>query len=343
MKSAVTVCGPVPANELGFTLPHEHILLDVAFRDGPLPHARYPELWDHPVTMDVLGKLFRDATSCRDNMILDDAALAVQELLAFKRAGGSTVVDATVLGVGRDPLTVREIARSTDLNIISGTGFYLSRTHPGLVREMTVDELSGLMVRELTQGMDDTGIRAGMIGEIGTGNPIHPREEKVLRAACRAQLQTGAPMQVHVHRPGTGLPRVHRLLQEEHTRPESVVMLHMDDGVPEQARLRAADWGYYVSLDCFGIERYLDSTGEVLPRDTERIRWILNLIDRGHLDSVLVSQDVWLKMLLKRYGGWGYDHLLVNVVRWMHKLGMTPEQVEHIMVHNPARLFAYEE
>lgn len=340
-RCAVTIRGPIPADQLGIVLPHEHILLDVAFEEGPLSDALYPELWDRKVTMRILGALHRDATSCRDNLMLDDPDLAARELAHFRRAGGATVVDATAAGVGRDPRTVRAIAERTGLNIIAGTGFYVARTHPAFVEGKDIDELADLMVRELEQGMDDTDLRAGMIGEIGTGNPLHPREEKVLRAACRAHGRTGAPMQVHVQWHGDELPRVHAILREERADPCRVVMLHMDDCVPRELRLQAAGWGYYVSLDCFGVERYRGRTLEVLPRDTERIQWVLELVERGHLDQVLVSQDVWLKMLLKHYGGWGYDHLLVNVVPLMRRAGISDKQIERIMVHNPARLFAY--
>jgi phosphotriesterase-related protein len=339
--SAMTVLGPVSADELGTVLPHEHILLDTAFLDGPLPDARYPELWGREVTIDILGKLHRDATSCRDNMVLDDPLAAAEELTAFADAGGRTVADATVAGVGRNPLVVRSIARGTGLNIIAGTGFYIARRHPPFVAHMTAGELADLMVQELTRGMDETDACAGMIGEIGTGNPVHPEEEKVLRAGCRAQLSTGAPMQVHVQRPGTELPRVHEILQEEGVPPDRVAILHMDDGVRMALRRRAAEWGYYVSLDCFGVERYLDRVHDVLPRDTQRIAWVVDLIERGHLARILVSQDIWLKMLLKRYGGWGYDHLLVNVLPWMHHLGMTDEQIDRITVANPAEFFAW--
>jgi phosphotriesterase-related protein len=339
--SAMTVLGPVSADELGIVLPHEHILLDTAFLDGPLPDARYPELWGRPVTMEILGKLHRDATSCRDNMVLDDPVAAAEELNAFRAAGGLTVADATVTGVGRNPLVIRSIAKGTGLHVIAGTGFYIARRHPAFVEHMTADELADLMVHELTESMDESGVCAGMIGEIGTGNPMHPEEEKVLRAASRAQLRTGAPIQVHVQRPGAELPRVHEILQDEGVPPDRVAILHMDDGVRMSLRRQAAEWGYYVSLDCFGVERYLDRIPDVLPRDTQRIAWVVDLIERGHLERILISQDIWLKMLLKRYGGWGYDHLLVNVLPWMRHLGMTEVQIDRLTVANPAEFFAW--
>ena len=340
MASAMTVLGAVPTDDLGIVLPHEHVLLNTAFAHGPLPDACFPELWDRPVTMDILGALHRDAVSCRDNMVIDDVDLIADELAHFRAAGGGTVVSATVPGIGRDPTAMVEVSERTGLHVISGTGFYIARTHPPVVGKSSIDKLADLMVRDLTEGMDGTAVRAGMIGEIGTGTPIHPRERKVLRAACRAQVRTGAPMQVHVQWPGDQAARIHAVLQEEGVEPGRVVLLHMDDGVPRDVRLRAADWGYFISVDCFGIERYRDRTFEVLPRDTDRIRWVHELIERGHLDQVLVSHDVWLKMLLKRYGGWGYDHLLANVVPWMARAGITDEQVRRIMVANPARLLA---
>src|SRR5690349_13122706 len=157
-----TVRGPVPAAELGYTLSHEHLLID---------------LWSFSRSYDA---------------ILDDEALAVQELADYKAAGGSAVVDVTSGGLGRNPAALRRISEATGLHIVMGAGWYRELVYPRLVYERDTNSLADLIVQELTSGIDGTGVRAGVIGEIGTERySITPAEERVFRAAARAQRRTG--------------------------------------------------------------------------------------------------------------------------------------------------------
>jgi len=337
----MTVRGPVPADQLGVTLTHEHILSEFQFHPGEGPQPLFAGLWQQPVAIDILGQLRRNIWSCRDNLCLKDPDLAMEELLAFKRAGGRTVVDVTSVGHGRDVAGVRRLAERTGLHVVVGTGYYVQTTHPPQVSTQCIEEIVAWMVGEVEQGIEGTPARAGIIGEIGVSQSLREDEEKVLRAAARAHRQTGAPLSVHVSVGGTALLDIHRVLREEEVPPSRVILSHMDASVPRDALYRAADWGYYLSFDGFGNEWYDDSARSQSPRDVDRVRGLQDLLNRGHLRQLLLGHNVKLKMLLTRYGGWGYGHLLVNVVPFMRRMGVAPKQITTMLIYNAARAFAF--
>ena len=141
-------------------------------------------LVDAPLTLGTRGLLLCDPYHSRANMHLDDLELAVQETGCFAALGGGAIVDLSTRTIGPYPEQLAEIARRTGLHIIAGTGFYVQIAHPAWVAGATVEDLAAQMVGELTSGFAGTAVRAGIIGEIGTRSPIHPDEEKALRAAA---------------------------------------------------------------------------------------------------------------------------------------------------------------
>ena len=193
-----TVFGPVEASTLGIVLPHEHLLLDVTNWLMNSDRQEVQAIREAPVSLENLRLVRRNPHSSRDNLLLDDLEQQTREAQRFADAGGNTIVDVSPQGLGRSPEGCAHIARSTGLNVILGCGYYIQSAHPPEVREKSIDELADLIVAELTEGIGETGIKAGVIGEIGTFHPIHPDEEKSLRAAGRAQLRTGAAIWVHL-------------------------------------------------------------------------------------------------------------------------------------------------
>src|SRR5437016_10702695 len=193
-----TVRGAINPERLGITLAHEHIIIDVTvYHRSLMPEeaeASQARLRDQPVSEETLTLLDRNPLIQLDNLRLNDVQLAAEELSLFKKLGGGSVIDVTPRGLGRDVNSVRKISDLTELNIVVATGWYISSSHPAEVVQGSKDELAQVMVRELTEGIEDTGVRAGVIkcavGGI-TGDPtdpiekrkIHPDEEKVLRAA----------------------------------------------------------------------------------------------------------------------------------------------------------------
>lgn len=341
-EMAMTVLGPISPDRLGITLPHEHILIDLRCWWVDPPEASLKAVACQPVGLSNLGVLRREPFISQDNLMLLDPELALQEVRKFKRAGGSTITDVTNLGIGRDPLVLKGIALETGLNIIMGSGYYIAASHPPEIDRKTVEEIEEEIVQDVTAGTGDTGIRAGIIGEIGTSYPITDNEVKSLRAAARAQKRTGAPLTVHPYPWAKEGLLILDILEKEGADLGRVVMSHMNPTLYDLDYHRAiARRGTYVEYDLMGMEFYGDSSGLSTPRDTESVAAIRRLISDGHLGRILMSHDVCLKMQLTAYGGWGYAHILNHIVPMMKKEGVTDEQIHTLLVENPRRVLTF--
>lgn len=346
----MTVCGPVDPASLGVTLIHEHLQIDLAatFSSDLLP----PDLRGHvddPVTPELMPLLHTWPVSlCRDNVVLDDETLAAEELAHFAAAGGTAVVDCTILGIGRNPTAARRIAEAAGVNVIQGTGLYVEAAHPEWVDAAGVEKIHDLFVRDLVTGMDDTSICAGVIGEIGTSGvdrvsgrklrDVTRAEEKVLRAAAAAGVATGAAVIVHLDPRGTGAFEVIRILASEGLATNRMVMAHMDANPAIDYHREVAASGCYLAYDHFGREYYAGHFGRPYPRDSERLRLLAVLLEEGYEDRLLLSQDVCMKIDLHRYGGNGYDHVVRRVLPRLLQLGVTEGTCRKLVVENPRRV-----
>lgn len=336
-----SVTGPLSREALGVVSAHEHVLLDLTafYTEKPVEGIENPSL--QKVEMWNLGILSRDCYALRDNLLLMDEQTQTEEVRRFALAGGNTVVDATLPGIGRDPVALRRIAEKTGLNIIMGTGFYVGETHPDALAEMSDAEVADIMVRELTEGADGTDIRAGYIGEIGISEIFDDKERKILRAAAIAQQKTGVAINVHIN-PWTvnGLEAADILL-DAGVPAERICISHIDVENREDYVRSLLKKGVFVEFDNFGKEYYIrrevrNSGYGCFVRDTERVTFLKKLIDLGYLDRILLACDVCLKNLLHKYGGWGYDHVLTNILPMMEDEGITLEQIRTLLVKNPA-------
>ena len=176
----MTVLGPVDADAIGLTSPHEHLLVDASMWWRPPQEPSRRSLAFGPVELRNRGAIFRNQWINRDNMVLDDEATAIDEVLRFKAAGGRTIVDLTSIGIGRDPLALARISRLTGLNVICGSGFYVEDAHPPELRDMSIDGIAERIVAEFRTGLGTSGVRPGIIGEVGTS----PRSRKRKRRSC---------------------------------------------------------------------------------------------------------------------------------------------------------------
>src|SRR5207249_753296 len=191
---AQTVLGPVNGGALGVTLPHEHLLCDITCFYVEPEEVTTRMLGRQPVTLQNRGWVHYHWTSNLDNLCLWDETSAVAEARHLVLAGGRTVVDPTNVGLGRDPLALVRVARATGLQIIMGSGHYVDVTHSADVRRRSDESISAEIARDVTVGVKDTGIRAGLIGEIGCSWPWTESERKCMRGAVHAQRATGAPL-----------------------------------------------------------------------------------------------------------------------------------------------------
>lgn len=342
MAQVQTVTGEIKAEELGITFPHEHLLFDLSCYLKVPEEATRRNLYHSKVEMSNLGEIRRNPFSNKDDVVNYDVDLAVQELMHLKRAGGNSIVDLTNNGLGRDPLAVRGISIQTGIKVVMGCGYYIAASHPPKIASMTIDEIAKEIVAEVRDGIGGTGIKAGIIGEIGTSWPMVPDEEKVLRAAARAQVKTKKSLNIHSYcgQPLEDVRVVHKLLdivEDEGADLDRVILSHMDgNGIDLEVHESLAKRGAYISYDCFGSEMFFDNAWWE-PRDTERIKGIQGLIKRGKVSKLLLSHDVCYKIHLRRYGGYGYDHLLRNIVPMFRMQGTSEKDIHTMMVTNPAR------
>jgi phosphotriesterase-related protein len=348
--AVMTVLGPIAGDQLGVTLMHEHLLIDVSYKWQQPIEVTARALAEQPITLANLGYLRRNIGAVKTNFRLDDVDTATTEALAFRRDGGGTIVDVSPVGIGRDPRALRAIAIQSGINVVTCTGYYLARSHPSAVAGMSIEALAEEMIAEIRDGIGQTGIRPGIIGEIGLGEPMyvaghtgdemHPDEEKVLRAAGRAQMATGLPLTLHIYnyRPNRLAHLAIDVLEAEGVALDRVVVGHLDVRIDVEYAASVAARGAYAEFDTFGIEVYLDPTFSEFPRDTERIAALVELVERGHLERLLVSHDVCTKMQLLAYGGWGYGHLSRYIEPRMKKAGLTEAQIMTIRAFNPRRL-----
>jgi phosphotriesterase-related protein len=336
----MTVRGAVPLDALGTTLMHEHLLLDARSWWHRPKEPEWLHLASSPVHAGILGELRMDPFANLDNCRLDDEKLAIAELLPLKALGGATVVDPTCRGIGRDPLALKRISEATGLNIVMGAGYYLQGSHPPGVAQMSAAGIADEIVRDALEGVDGTGVRIGLIGEIGVSGDFTADEEKSLIGAARAQRRTGLPLMVHLPGWFRHGHRVLDIVEAEGGELRHTVLCHMNpshDDVAYQTRL--AGRRAFIEYDMIGMDYWYADQGVQCPSDDENARAIKHLVDLGHGDRVLLSQDVFLKMMLTRYGGFGYAYLLRHFVPRLRRHGVSEEAIRTMLVENPRRVF----
>ncbi|HTI03531.1 MAG TPA: hypothetical protein VL752_21515 [Acidisoma sp.] len=336
----MTVLGPIPAAEMGVTLMHEHLLNDCScWWHKPAAPERQRLACD-PVHPGILGELRMDPFVNLDNCRLDDERLAMAELLPVAALGGRTVVDPTCAGIGRDPLAHQRIARETDLHIVTGGGFYLEASHPARLARMSVEEIADEIVAEALDGIGDSGVRIGIIGEIGISPNLTAMEERSLRGAAQAQARCGLPLMVHL--PGWFRlgHRVLDIIAAEGGDLTHTVLCHMNpSGRDLDYQSSLADRGAFLEYDMIGMDFFYADQGVQCPSDDDNAVAIAALIERGHLGRVLLSQDVFLKMMLTHYGGFGYAYLQRHFLPRLGRHGVSKTSIQRLMIDNPRDVF----
>jgi phosphotriesterase-related protein len=335
-----TVAGDVAPSGLGVVLPHEHVLIDLR-RFFEQPSDRLAETYAYgELTLESLAWVRFHHRQCLENLHLSDVQAQIEELRRFKDAGGGAVVDLTPACAGRNVQGLIEISAATGLHIVAGTGVYLDQFHTEQLRAMSAHQVGEQMIRELTEGIDESHVRAGIIGEMGCSWPLTPDEEKALRGAVYAQLGTGAAISIHPGRHPDAPGLLLDLLRSMGARLDRVVICHLDRTVADHEGLVAvARSGCFLEFDLFGQESSYTRYGPVdLPNDAVRIGRIGRLTDAGFEDQILLSHDIAVKHWLTRYGGHGYHHLLDRVVPRMREHGLSEEAVQKMLVTNPARM-----
>jgi phosphotriesterase-related protein len=293
----MTVTGPVDSGDLGIVLPHEHVFIDLV-------------------------------REYRGSGLLNDEHLARAELGALRAAGGNTLVDLTVDEIGRDPEALRRVSAATGISIVMGCGHYRD---PYLDRawfdRTAVDAIAAEIVRDITEGVRDTGVRAGIIGEIGADRHyVSAAEERSFRAAARAHRLTGLTISTHAARWPVGLAQL-ELLTQEGVDPRRVIVGHTDSVPIPEYHLALVRQGCFVSFDSIGTASRYD--------EQRAADYVLALVQAGFGAQVLLSHDVCLRDHLRATGGCGYAYLITEFLPLLTAAGLDAEQVRGFVTDNP--------
>jgi len=308
-----TVLGRIDPSVLGVTLPHEHT-------QCALWHIE--NRWDY-------------------FQLARDEPVILAELERFRAAGGRSLVDLTLPGIGRDPAWLAGIAQASGLHIVMGSGWYRTAYYPpeALIDRRSVDDLADELVREADDGVGDTGVRPGIIGEIGTDKPwVSAAEERVHRAAARAARRTGRSITTHSVLSPVGLAQL-QVFEEEGLDPGRVVIGHSDSYPVLDHYLEIIRRGASIEFDFLGmpftaVERH--GEGRI-------VELLQELLSRGHADRVLLSQDVCNDAQLSRYGGHGYTYLAERFLPRLRQAGVSDAEIDTMTIANPRRLLTIEE
>jgi phosphotriesterase-related protein len=314
MAQIMTVCGPIAPDELGFTLPHEHIFIDLtAFPGG--------------ITLHGLDG-FIDPVRHTDIMI--------EEVRAFRAAGGKSIVDVTCRNMGGDIDALKGVAIATGAHIIAGCGWYRESYMDHDLYYRSTNELADELIHEIEHGFGETGIRPGILGEIGVNyNHYHlsATEERCLRAVAKAQQHSGLAITTHLPKARVA-HEVLDVLGEHGVPGERVIIGHSD---------AYKDAGYHASLMERGAYVQYDNIGSTLDApwgESELIELMVELLGQGYAERILLSQDVCGRSHMKHYGGRGFDYIATKFLPKLRERGVGEEQILIMTEENPRRVLS---
>jgi phosphotriesterase-related protein len=345
----ITVDGVIQPEKLGITSVHEHLLIDLTWAVREPKDVVQKAFFNKKIEMKNLGVLRRMPLAMRDNCLLDDPELIEEELLEFKRAGGGTIVELSCHGFNLDPVSLRRISRAVGTNIIASTGFYTQNLHPSGMNDMSVRDLENVMLADIQTGIGGSGVRAGVIGEMGVSAQMHPNEKKALIAAAHVSKSTGLAIMVHISGGSDkrsfplGLTAI-EVLTSEGADAQKVAICHADSPLDINVEycLEILKMGAYISFDNYNHEHYVakkdrEQFGGAASSDLQRVRVTKLLVDKGYAERILVGQDTCFKTMLHAYGGYGLDHIMTNIVPMMLDEGITDAQIKSMYIENPLR------
>jgi phosphotriesterase-related protein len=318
-----SVLGPIDTNRLGVTLMHEHV-----FVLSPEIESNWPSSWNEEARV----------------------ADAIRRLKEVKAHGIDTIVDLTVIGLGRDVPRVRRIAEAACIQVLVATGLYTYNEVPHFFQYRGPDRLLGgldpmvdMFVADIEVGIAGTSVKAAMLKCAVDAQGLTPGVERVLRTVSEAHRRTGAPITVHTHAPSRGGLEVQRVLREEGVDLSRTVMGHSGDTADMGYLEQLVSAGSYVGMDRFGIDVFLPFEA--------RVRSVAALCRRGYADRVVLSHDYacfndWLQpeqAVADLLPNWSYLHITDDVLPALRDAGVSDDEIRVMLVDNPRRIFEHGE
>ncbi len=335
-----TVCGKIEKKDLGVALSHEHIFIDLRKVTVDPNKNEKPYYWDK-LCLENRWRIYTDPYDLVDNIHYEELDIAVKELKHFKKFGGNSIIDCTLDEIDRNPERLKQASMLSGVNVVMGCGHYIDVAIPDKVRKMSASEIAKEIITDLTVGVDGTGIKAGVIGEIGTSATITDTEFRVLEGAGIASLETGNSIHVHTSLYEENGTVVLERLNKLGVSAEKVCIDHIDVDLREDYIFKLLDKGAYIEFDNFGKEFFIPKreNGVLKGRfayDYERALMIKKIVDRGYINKVLICNDICLKSQFVSYGGNGFAHALMTVKDMLIDVGLTEKQYESIVIDNVA-------
>jgi phosphotriesterase-related protein len=317
-----TVLGAISGDRMGFTAPHEHVLASSTDFMRPWP--------------EYLGG--------RSHFTSESVA----RMKAARAAGIHTIVDCTTADLGRDVRLLREVSRRSGMQIVAATGHWLTPTPSFEAR--TVDELANFFTLEIERGMEDTGIKPGVIKAASEGDGLTPFQERVFRAAARASKRTGIPVTTHSDARRRGGEQQAAIFEQEGLDPRMVCIGHSDESADFDYLAGLGRRGYTVGIDhlFYGLPS-MGGGANGIPSWQDRAAMVKKLIDVGLNDRIFLAND-WMFGLtiaptgtidvLKAGNPFGNIFNVSNTIPYLRQIGVTDEQIRTITVLNPRTFLA---
>jgi phosphotriesterase-related protein len=278
------------------------------------------------ITIDLAGQ--KNDPDCR----LDDREAALVELKRLSGAGVRAIIDQTNRGMGRDTLYTQSLADEAGLQVLHATGYYKEPFLPEECHTKSENELCGIMLAELSDGIGETGIKASFVGEIGTSlEAIMPIEEKIFRAAARAYNETGAPICTHTTLGLLGMEQV-AIFREYGVDLSRVVISHLDLTGDVKYMRRLLDTGVNIAFDTVGKLSYQPDTG--------RAEWLAFLCAGGYAGQIVLSMDITRKSHYAAGGGLGYAYLIESFLPMARAAGCSDADLKAMLTENPWRIYS---
>jgi len=306
-----TMTGPIGTADLGFTLMHEHIIVQL---EGVA--RNFPQVWDEQAELDR----------------------AIEQLTALKARGVDTLVDLTVLGTGRDIPRLLPIVKRAGIQVIAATGLYTFNELPAYLQNRDVEDMVDLFVADITDGIQGTDVRAAIL-KCATDEPgVTPGVEKVLRAVARAHLRTGTPITTHTHAATKRGLDQQRVFAEEGVDLGRVIIGHSGDSDDLDYLTKLLGGGSYLGMDRFGLDLFLP--------DEKRIATVAALCRMGYAERMVLSQDacVYIDLFkmetIKQFvPNWTHFHILDHIIPALLEAGVSQPQIDVMTRENPRRIF----
>ncbi len=304
----MTVRGPVDPSTLGFGLPHEHLRVDL-------------------ISVFPASMLAFDFQLIDEELMTDEVGLFLQAV-GTDWPGAPWIVDVTTdARMGRDPAYLLRMAEQLDMHIVMGCGRYREPWYEPDFGQITTRQLADLLTAEIEHGVGNTGVRPGIIGELGADRDfVSPAEERTLRAAAIAHRRTGLAITLHARFGQVGLAQLD-ILADAGVDLGRVIVGHTDTDPDLEYHEAIARRGAWVQYDCI--------RGKIALVPERRVRYILEARRRGFLDRLLLSHDICGLSMLRAYGGTGYDYLPGTFAGLLREGGLSDEELLQLFVHDP--------